>query len=78
MRVTVKGQVTIPLRVREKLGIFPQTEVEFELRGNGARLVKVSAGRPQGRGSEILAKLKGKADAGMSTDQILALTRKPQ
>ena len=38
MRVTSKGQVTIPIEVREKLGIFPNTEVEFEVRGNAARL----------------------------------------
>jgi len=76
MRVTVKGQVTIPIEVRQKLGIFPQTEVEFEIRGNAARLVKVPAKRAQRRGSGIVAGLKGKADVRMSTDEILALTRK--
>ncbi len=31
MRVTSKGQVTIPIEAREKLGILPHTEVEFEV-----------------------------------------------
>jgi AbrB family looped-hinge helix DNA binding protein len=76
MRVTAKGQVTIPIEIRERLGIFPQTEVEFELRGNAARLVKVLAKRTRGRGADVVAKLHGKATVRMSTDQILALTRK--
>jgi AbrB family looped-hinge helix DNA binding protein len=78
MRVTSKGQVTIPIEVREKLGIMPNTEVEFELHGNAARLVKVRAKRTGGRGAAIVARLKGTADVKMSTDEILALTRKPR
>ena len=76
MRVTSKGQVTIPIEVREKLGILPNTEVEFEVRGNAARLVKAPATRTRGRGAAVVAKLKGTADVKMSTDEILALTRK--
>ena len=76
MRVTSKGQVTIPIEVREKLGILPHTEVEFEVHGNAARLVKVPAKRARGRGADVVARLKGSADVRMSTDQILALTRK--
>lgn len=75
MRVTSKGQVTIPIEVREKLGILPNTEVDFEVRGNMARLIKVRA-RKRGRGAEAVSKLRGSADVTMSTDQILALTRK--
>ena len=78
MRVTSKGQVTIPLAIRKKLGILPQTEVAFELRGDSARLVKVPSNRSQARGAGIVASLKGKADVGMTTEQILALTRKPR
>lgn len=76
MRVTSKGQVTIPIEVREKLGILPHTEVEFEVQGNTARLVKVPAKRARGRGAHAIARLQGKATVRMSTDQILALTRK--
>ena len=36
--VTSKGQVTIPKRVRDALGITPGSTVEFDLLGGGARL----------------------------------------
>jgi AbrB family looped-hinge helix DNA binding protein len=76
MRVTSKGQVTIPLEVREKLGIVPHSEVEFEVHGKSARLVKVPAKRARSRGTDVVSRLRGKADVKMSTDEILALTRK--
>jgi AbrB family looped-hinge helix DNA binding protein len=76
MRVTSKGQVTIPLEIREKLGILPHTEVEFEIHGNTARLVRVPAKRAPGRGATVVARLRGRADVKMATDEILALTRK--
>lgn len=76
MRVTSKGQVTIPIEVREKLGILPNTEVQFEVHGNSARLVKVPAKKAGGRGASAVARLRGSSDVKMSTDQILALTRK--
>ena len=77
MKVTTKGQVTIPQAIREKLGIFPNTEVDFIVRGDSVRLVKVAPknGRPS-RGAAIVARLAGSAtDRGMTTDEIMALTR---
>jgi AbrB family looped-hinge helix DNA binding protein len=76
MRVTSKGQVTIPIEVREKLGIFPYTEVDFELHGNTARLVKAAMKPAGSRGTNVVTRLRGSAVVKMSTDQILALTRK--
>jgi AbrB family looped-hinge helix DNA binding protein len=76
MRITSKGQVTIPIEVREKLGLLPDTEVEFEVVGNTARLVRATARRPGGRGANAVARLRGRADVRMTTDEILALTRK--
>jgi AbrB family looped-hinge helix DNA binding protein len=76
MRITSKGQVTIPIEVREKLGLLPNTEVAFEVRGNAARIIKVSGKRAAGRGANVLAGLRGRADVRMTTDEILALTRK--
>jgi AbrB family looped-hinge helix DNA binding protein len=35
MRITSKGQVTIPQAIREQAGLHPLSEVEFELRANG-------------------------------------------
>ena len=53
MRITSKGQVTIPLEVRERLGLLPNTEVEFTIRGDAALLTKAGARRrgPAPRGT---------------------------
>ncbi len=49
MRVTSKGQVTIPIEIRERLGLLPHTEVRFEVEGNIVRLVREEIGH-SGRG----------------------------
>jgi AbrB family looped-hinge helix DNA binding protein len=71
MRVTQKGQVTIPLAVRRALGIEPGTEVEFRLEEQGARLVV-----DQAHADGEIAAMRGAGDVDLSTDEILALTRK--
>jgi len=70
--VTSKGQVTIPKPVRERLGIQPGNAVDFELAADGrVVLVKVD-GQPRVSRFEAL---RGGAGAGLSTDEIMALTR---
>jgi antitoxin PrlF len=71
MRVTSKGQVTIPLAVRRKLGIEPGSEVEFELDAQGARLVRAKTAR----GKAVVRRMRGRGTVAMSTDEIMALTR---
>lgn len=76
MRITSKGQVTIPLGVREQTGLLPDTEVEFVVEGGGVRIVKAPASRRPGRGSVAVARLRGRARrVSMTTDEIMALTR---
>jgi len=77
MRITSKGQVTIPQRVREEYGLLPNTEVEFVVDGNTVRLVKVEATRGESRGQRAMRRLRGRATVAMTTDEILALTRDP-
>jgi AbrB family looped-hinge helix DNA binding protein len=76
MQITSKGQVTIPLEVRNKLGLLPHTEVEFDVVGDHARIRKVrrSAG-PGSRGQKAVAAIRGTATTSMTTDEIMALTR---
>lgn len=73
MRVTSKGQVTIPIEVRQKAGLLPNTEVEFVVRGNTV-IVRKAEKTPR-RGRRLLAIMRGKATTRLSTDEIMALTR---
>ena len=71
MRVTSKGQVTIPQAIREKLGITPFSEVDFLVEGNRVVLVK-----KEGKDTlSLFKRLRGVATVAMSTDEIMALTR---
>jgi AbrB family looped-hinge helix DNA binding protein len=74
MRIDSKGQVTIPLEIRERAGLSPDTEVRFEVEGNTVRILRDE--KPlEGRGRRLLERLRGRATAGLSTDEIMALTR---
>lgn len=73
MRVTSKGQVTIPIDIRNQLEIGPDTEIEFEVVGNVVQLRKVAGSG--GRGQRVLQRLLATPYSGPSTDQLMALTR---
>ncbi len=73
MRVTEKGQVTIPKGIRDALGIGAGTEVEFERRKDTI-VVRKSRSGPD-RGTRLAQRLRGLGDVEMTTDQIMALTR---
>ncbi|MDX1998934.1 MAG: AbrB/MazE/SpoVT family DNA-binding domain-containing protein [Thermoanaerobaculia bacterium] len=73
MRITQKGQVTIPIEIRQRLGMLPETEVAFEVDGNAVRIVKVRS--ETSRGARAVAGLAGRASQGWTTEEILALTR---
>jgi len=76
MRITSKGQVTIPQAVREQAGLLPQTEVEFVVERDGVRIVKARQARRPSRGALAVERLRRSAGhVSMSTDEILALTR---
>lgn len=73
MKVTTKGQVTIPLEIRDQLNIHPGAEVEFRIDGNAVKLIPVAAGNTRGR--SLVGRLRGKATIKMTTDEIMAMTR---
>ena len=75
MRITSKGQVTIPVRIREQAGLLPDTEVQFEFDGKVVKIVRSKSRGKPGRGSRLIAHLKGRGKVAMSTDDIMALTR---
>ena len=79
MRVTSKGQVTIPQAVRERAGLVPGSEVEFALGEDGAVILRRADAQPRNRvlGAAI-GRLRGAAcgrGPGLSTEEIMALTR---
>jgi AbrB family looped-hinge helix DNA binding protein len=76
MRITSKGQVTIPQEIREQFGLLPDTEVDFVVRHNSVQLVKTTELKRVSRGARIVRRLRGAATVRMTTDQILSLTRK--
>ena len=78
MRITTKGQVTIPQDVRERTGLMPGTDVEFEIEAGVVRLVKATRrGGRRTRGQKLVEGLRGRGDFKMSTDEIVALMRGP-
>lgn len=72
MRVTTKGQVTIPQPVREKLGIVPSSEVDFVEENGKVYIVKKKGSSQKGN---VFRKLRGIASVRMSTEEIMRLTR---
>lgn len=79
MKLTSKCQVTVPQAIREKLGLFPGSEVDFVVRGKSVSLVKAAKKNgTMSRGEQIVARAlanKGTVNLDLTTDQIMAWTR---
>jgi AbrB family looped-hinge helix DNA binding protein len=73
MRLTSKGQVTIPQEIRDALGLLPYTEVEFEIDGDAVKVRPARRGRHRGRA--LVGHMRGRATRRLTTDEIMALTR---
>jgi len=70
-KLTSKGQVTIPKRVRDYLGLKPGSTVQFEVKGDGQVLLRTDEQRPPGPADRI----RGTARPGLTTDELMRLTR---
>jgi AbrB family looped-hinge helix DNA binding protein len=75
MRITSKGQVTIPQEIRETLGLLPETEIEFVVEGRSVKIVRAQKSKKPSRGEAIVRRIRGTATGKMTTDEIMALTR---
>jgi AbrB family looped-hinge helix DNA binding protein len=74
MRITEKGQVTIPIDIRSRMNMQPGDEVEFAVEDDLVILRRAASGRS--RGHRIVDHLLSHTgDVDMSTDEIMALTR---
>ena len=72
--VTVKGQVTIPKRVRDHLGLRAGDRVAFEVDAGGIVTLRKATEEPGLQGDRF-TRLMGRATAGLTTDEIMAMTR---
>jgi AbrB family looped-hinge helix DNA binding protein len=76
VRITSKGQVTIPAHIRERFGFLPDTDVDFVIEDDAVKIVRATH-RGDTRGDRVVRRLRGRAASRMTTDEILALTREP-
>ncbi len=74
MKLTSKGQVTIPRALREKCGLLPGTEVTFESSAGGV-LVKVAKAERRKKMEAWLQRVRGKAKLRFTADELMRLTR---
>jgi AbrB family looped-hinge helix DNA binding protein len=75
VRITSKGQVTVPLHIREALGLVPGSEVEFTVDGNAARLTKRRTPGRRSLGRDIVEHVRGRGAGNLTTDEIMRLMR---
>jgi AbrB family looped-hinge helix DNA binding protein len=75
VRITSKGQVTIPQELRERFGLLPNTEVEFVATPDGKELRLMKSSKPSGRGRALVERMRGRGAGKLSTDELLKLMR---
>jgi bifunctional DNA-binding transcriptional regulator/antitoxin component of YhaV-PrlF toxin-antitoxin module len=73
MKITSKGQVTIPMSLRKAHGLLPETQVTFVSGKDGLLLKKTP--KAKGRGEKIVERMKGSGNGKWTTDQIMKLMR---
>lgn len=73
MQLGSRGQLTVPLAVREHLGLHEGDEVQFIIQGDSVRIVR--AGTVISHGGFVAERLRGRGSSGMSTDEIMDLLR---
>jgi AbrB family looped-hinge helix DNA binding protein len=75
MRITSKGQVTIPVEIREKAGLLPHTDVEFHYDGDVVTVTRKAADETS-RGRQLISHMtRFRPKLTMSTEQVMTLTR---
>ncbi|HLL81529.1 MAG TPA: AbrB/MazE/SpoVT family DNA-binding domain-containing protein [Longimicrobium sp.] len=73
MKISTDGQVTIPAEIRERLGLLPDTEVELTVVDGGVMVRKIWEKDPDF--SSFIDSIRGTLKGGMTTDEVMALTR---
>lgn len=74
--MTVKGQVTIPKRVREALRLSPGDGVDFDVNRDGQVVVRKAGARRDSK-PDCFESARGRAQVPWRTDDLMALLRGP-
>ncbi len=72
MKITSAGQIPLPPELMKQLGFFPDAEIEYQVEGETLLLRK---SKPRNKGKNLVLLIKGTAKTGLSTDQIMELSR---
>jgi AbrB family looped-hinge helix DNA binding protein len=72
MRISPKGQITIPVEIRKALALTPDCEVDFEVQGRGVLICRKDR---LSRGEAIVQHMRGKGTINITTDELMAMTR---
>jgi AbrB family looped-hinge helix DNA binding protein len=76
MKVTVKGQITIPLALRERFNLRPGTEVEFVAGKQALEIKPIDPAESSRKAFDLwLSKAAGSGRPGITTDELMAITR---
>jgi AbrB family looped-hinge helix DNA binding protein len=75
MRITSRGQITIPKEIREQAGLLPNTEVEFICDGESVQIIRSDL-KQMSHGARLVAHMRGRGSGTFSTKDIMALTRR--
>ena len=75
MKVTTKGQVTIPVNIRRYLGISAHSEVNFSIRNGNVILLKTKKKSTRAESSNKFGRLRGIMRGQLTTDEWMKATR---
>jgi bifunctional DNA-binding transcriptional regulator/antitoxin component of YhaV-PrlF toxin-antitoxin module len=75
MKVTTKGQVTIPQHIRRFMGVSAYSEVDFQICNEVVILVKAGEDKTSNERSSRFAALRGSKRDGLTTDEWMNVTR---
>jgi len=75
--LTSKGQVTIPKRIRDTLGLGPGSQVDFDVDEQGRIIIRKATGKAvqRARGKDRFDRVRGRATVKWTTDELMRLLR---
>lgn len=76
MRISLRGHITIPAKIRRQAQLSPGTEVEIVFDGEAVRITRKNPKKKMS-GQQLVEHMTGRlSKRGLTTDQIMAMTRR--